>query len=259
MPLPHSRLRCNEPYAAILTLRSSVYRRVLEGLAEPPGCRLTIAAHCDQRTRSPLLRPSQLPQPGLSIERQMPVAVLHRCSVARQVTGLSRHRATQPLVADLRKRHYPTHAEPALNPRVRGSSPWRRTRSRPLTCTHAVGKILCRSHVDVPVLERCSLADTGTLWSPLVTMIIGSAGPQGGLGARTVLDPQRRRTRPEVDKRPAPRSDPRHLRQRHLWNRTRHQPSVRTDPGRAYVSREGCKLSVGLLSCRMLVWHDLRP
>jgi hypothetical protein len=58
-----------------------------------------------------------------------------------------------------------------LNPQVRGSSPWRRTRSRPLTCTHAIDKILCRSHVDVPVLERCSLADTGAAWSPLVTMI----------------------------------------------------------------------------------------
>ena len=72
--------------------------------------------------------------------------------------------------ADLRERHALAQAEPerydrvrALNPRVRGSSPWRRTHNKSLTCTHAIDKILCRSHVDVPVLERCSLADTGTL------------------------------------------------------------------------------------------------
>jgi hypothetical protein len=45
------------------------------------------------------------PPPCPSIEHQMPVAVLHQCSVARQVTGLSRHRATRRLVTDLRKRH----------------------------------------------------------------------------------------------------------------------------------------------------------
>ena len=127
------------------------------------------------------------------------VAVLHRCSVARQVTGLSRHRATQPLVADLQRRHYPTHAEPeqhhqvqVLNPRVRGSSPWRRTRNWSLTCTYAVGKIIRLSTVDVPVLERCSLAGTGAG--------VKSAGSPGS------SDRDGGRPRPVLERCSAPRS-----------------------------------------------------
>ncbi len=48
-----------------------------------------------------------------------------------------------------------------FSPRVRGSSPWRRTHSRLLTCAHAIDKIICQSRVDIPVLERCSLAGSG--------------------------------------------------------------------------------------------------
>ena len=127
--------------------------------------------HCDHGTRGPEVRCfgcCAAPPPGPSMEHRLPVAVLHQCSVAVDRGSTGRHSTARRLVADLRKRHELAQAEPgrydrvrALNPRVRGSSPWRRTRSRTLTCTYAIGKILCRSHVDVPVLERCSLAESG--------------------------------------------------------------------------------------------------
>ena len=121
-----------------------------------------------------------------------------RCSISARWpwtgAGTGPHPTTQRLVADLRKRHERTQAEPrrydrvrALNPRVRGSSPWRRTRSRPLTsqcerqdllsvaCGHSGARTVlaggCRGSVKsaghhdhnpdggldtVPVLHRCS-------------------------------------------------------------------------------------------------------
>jgi hypothetical protein len=48
---------------------------------------------------------STAPPPRSSIEHRRPVAVLHQCSVAAQVTGMSRHATTRRLVADLRERH----------------------------------------------------------------------------------------------------------------------------------------------------------
>jgi hypothetical protein len=94
--------------------------------------------------------------------------VLDQCSVAVGDTDICRHKLVLRGGAELRNQPKPASAGSqrhirvrALNPRVRGSSPWRLTRSRLLTCTHAIDKIICRSHVDVPVLERCSLAESG--------------------------------------------------------------------------------------------------
>jgi hypothetical protein len=150
-----------------------------------------------QRIESPLLRPlhrspASYADGAPTIGRGAPSVL----GVATQVTETSRHTTTVRSAAGVRKRHQPARTGPrrhgrvrALNPRVRGSSPWRRTRSRPLTCTHAIDKILCRSHVDVPVLERCSLAETGATSSPLVAMIVGRDDGRLPPGARPVLAP----------------------------------------------------------------------
>jgi hypothetical protein len=127
--------------------------------------------HCDHGTRGPVVRCfgcCAAPPPGRSIEHRLPITVLHQCSVAMDGGGIGRHPKARRLVADLRKRHELAQAEPgrydrvrALNPRVRGSSPWRRTNNRSLTCAYSVSKIICLSRVDSSVLERCSVAGTG--------------------------------------------------------------------------------------------------
>ena len=128
-------------------------------------------SHCDHGTRGPVVRCfgcCAAPPPGRSIEHRLPITVLHQCSVAMDGGGIGRHPKARRLVADLRKRHELAQAEPgrydrvrALNPRVRGSSPWRRTNNRSLTCAYSVSKIICLSRVDSSVLERCSVAGTG--------------------------------------------------------------------------------------------------
>jgi hypothetical protein len=88
----------------------------------------------DPRTENPLLRRFHH-SPTWSVDGAPDrAAVLDRCLVAAQATGTSRHVTARRLVAGLPKRHKLTRAEPgrhdrvrALNPRVRGSSPWRRT------------------------------------------------------------------------------------------------------------------------------------
>jgi hypothetical protein len=102
-----------------------------------------------QRIGSPLLRSLASPPLRPPIEHRPPDAVLDRCSVAAQVTDTSWHTTALRSDADLRKRHQPARPGPrrhdrvrALNPRVRGSSPWRRTHGKPLTCTFAADKVV---------------------------------------------------------------------------------------------------------------------
>ena len=141
-PVPHPRTR-PPGYCPL-------HRVPLQYQASPLGTRL----------QDPARDPRRVPQPaGRSIGNTFsncpenaglptPVPVLDRCSVAAQVTDISRHMTALPSDADLRKQHQPTRARPrrhslvrALNPRVRGSSPWRRTHSKPLTRTFAAIKI----------------------------------------------------------------------------------------------------------------------
>jgi hypothetical protein len=124
---------------------------------QSPPRRLPVTSHDPRLGRRPepadrkSAAPASSPLPRLDrwMEHRDTVAVLDQCSVAVDRGGTGRHPAAQRLVADLRKRHQPARARPVrydqvrtLNPRVRGSSPWRRTRSKAVTCRFAAHKIV---------------------------------------------------------------------------------------------------------------------